>query len=184
MNRSHDQSSLSLFAIAKILFNADIFEYICHIKINHLAGMQEALDFLRQNKDVAFATVAQSSRPMLRVFQIMKIEGHTLFFATSSRKAVYQELQANPAIEILSYKDNISVRVSGDAHFDVADAIQKEIYDTNPVLQRLYPDYRELTYFSMEIDRLDYYDLTPTPPILRHYDKACGQYVDLNPFRK
>ena len=160
------------------------FEYICHIKINHLADMQEALDFLRQNKDVAFATVGTNGRPMLRVFQIMKIEGHTLYFATSNRKAVYQELQANPAIEILSYKDNISVRVGGDAIFDVPDLLQKEIYDTNPVLQRLYPDYRELTYFSMEIDHLDYYDLTPTPPILRHYDKATGQYQDLDPYRK
>ena len=184
MNRSHDQSSLSLFAIAKILFNADIFQYICHININHLADMQEALDFLRQNKDVAFATVGTNGRPMLRIFQIMKIEGHTLYFATSSRKAVYQELQANPAIEILSYKDNISVRLGGDANFDVPDGVQQKIYDTNPVLQRLYADYRELTYFSMEIDRLDYYDLTPTPPVLRHYDKADGRYVDLNPFRK
>ena len=184
MNRFPGQSSLSLFAIAKIILNADIFQYICHIKINHLADMQEALDFLKQNKDVAFATVGTNGRPMLRVFQIMKIEGHTLYFATSNRKAVYQELQANPAIEILAYKDNISVRVSGDAHFDVADAFQKEIYDTNPVLQRLYPDYQELAYFSMEIDKLDYYDLTPTPPVLRHYDKADGRYVDLNPFRK
>ena len=146
--------------------------------------MQEALDFLRQNKDVAFATVGTNGRPMLRVFQIMKIDGHTLYFATSSRKNVYKELQADPAIEILAYKDNISVRVGGDAHFDVADALQQEIYDTNPVLQRLYPDYRTMTYFSMEIDHLDYYDLTPTPPILRHYDKATGQYQDLDPYRK
>ena len=100
------------------------------------------------------------------------------------QKNVYQELQANPAIELLAYKGNISVRVGGDAHFDVADDVQKEIYDTNPVLQRLYADYRELTYFRMEIDHLDYYDLGPMPPILRHYDKADGRYVDLNPFRK
>lgn len=146
--------------------------------------MQEALDFLRQNKDVAFATVSADARPMVRVFQIMKIEVDTLYFATSSRKNVYQELQANPAVELLSYKDNISVRIGGDAHFDVADKIQKEIYDTNPVLQRLYADYRELAYFRVEIDHLDYYDLSPMPPILRHYDKADGRYVDLNPFRK
>ena len=114
----------------------------------------------------------------------MKIDGNALYFATNIRKNVYQELQVNPAIEILAYRDNISVRVSGDAVFDVPGAVQKEIYDTNPVLQRLYPDYRELAYFSMEIERLDYYDLTPTPPILRHYDKTSGQYMDLDPFRK
>ena len=146
--------------------------------------MQEALDFLKQNKDVAFATVSADARPMVRVFQIMKVDGTTLYFATSSRKNVYQELQANPAIELLAYKGNISVRVGGDARFDVADDVQKEIYDTNPVLQRLYADYRELTYFRMEIERMVYYDLSPMPPILRHYDKADGRYVDLNPFRK
>lgn len=60
----------------------------------------------------------------------------------------------------------------------------RPIYDTNPVLQRLYPDYRAMTYFSMEIDHLDYYDLTPTPPILRHYDKSSGLYQDLDPYHK
>lgn len=39
-----------------------------------------------------------------------------------------------------------------------------------------------LAYFRVVIDRLDYYDLTPTPPILRHYDRSAGTYSDLNPF--
>jgi len=132
--------------------------------------MQEALEFLTNNKDVALATVSADTRPMIRAFQIMKVSGTTLYFATSSAKQVYKELQANPAIELLALKGNISVRAGGDASFDVSDALQQEIYNTNPVLQRLYPDYKALSYFSMEIDHLDYYDLTPTPPILRHYD--------------
>jgi uncharacterized pyridoxamine 5'-phosphate oxidase family protein len=146
--------------------------------------MQEAIDFLRKNKEVALATVGSGNRPMIRAFQIMKVSDTTLFFATSSAKQVYKELQANPAIEILGLKDNISVRVGGNASFDVQDSVQQEIYDTNPVLQRLYPGYKALAYFSMEIERLDYYDLTPTPPVLRHYDRESGVYVDLNPFRK
>jgi len=146
--------------------------------------MQEALDFLKKNKDVAFATVSADARPMVRAFQIMKVSGTTLYFATSSAKQVYKELQYNPAIELLALKDNISVRAGGDASFDVPDDVQQEIYDTNQVLQRLYPDYKSLTYFSMAIDHLDYYDLTPTPPILRHYDRNTGEYTDLNPFRK
>ena len=184
MNRFHNQSSLSLFAVAKIYHNLHYFQYICEIKINQITPMQEALDFLEKNKDVAFATVSADARPMVRAFQIMKVSGTTLYFATSSAKQVYKELQLNPAIELLALMDNISVRAGGDASFDVSDDVQQEIYDNNPVLQRLYPDYRALTYFSMEIDHLDYYDLTPTPPILRHYDKATGQYQDLDPYRK
>lgn len=153
-------------------------------KNNQTTLMKQALDFLLNNKDIALSTVGLSGRPMIRAFQIMKADGLTLYFATNPRKAIWQELQANPAIELLALKGNISVRVGGDALFDVTDDVQKEIYDTNPVLQRLYTDYHELTYFRMEIDRLDYYDLSPMPPILRHYDKSDGRYVDLNPFRK
>lgn len=146
--------------------------------------MKQALDFLKSNKDIALATVGLNGRPMIRAFQIMKADGNNLYFATNPRKAIWQELQANPAIELLALKGNISVRVGGVVSFSVPDDLQQEIYNTNPVLQRLYPDYRAMTYFSMEIDHLDYYDLTPTPPILRHYDKSSGLYQDLDPYRK
>ena len=146
--------------------------------------MKQAIDFLLSNKDIALATVGLNGRPMIRAFQIMKADGNNLYFATNPRKAIWQELLANPAIELLAIKGNISVRVGGDVSFSVPDDLQQEIYNTNPVLQRLYPDYRSMTYFRMEIDHLDYYDLTPTPPILRHYDKASGQYLDLDPYRK
>ena len=111
--------------------------------------MKEALDFLKENKEVAFATIG-NGRPQMRVFQIMKQSETTLWFATGPHKRVYAELQENPSVEILSRNGNISVRVSGDAVFDVPDDICKEIYETNPVL--------------------------------RHYDRASGQCVDLNPF--
>ena len=39
--------------------------------------MEKAFDFLSTHKDVAFATVEQD-KPQIRVFQIMKQEGHPL----------------------------------------------------------------------------------------------------------
>jgi hypothetical protein len=39
-----------------------------------------------------------------------------------------------------------------------------------------------LEYFRVEIDDMDYFDLTPTPPVLRHYDSASGEYKDINPY--
>ena len=62
--------------------------------------MQEALDFLNAHRNVAFATIGTNGHPMLRIFQIMKIDGHTLYFATNIRKNVYQELQVNPAMDL------------------------------------------------------------------------------------
>ena len=131
--------------------------------------MEKALSFLSRHKDVAFATV-EENKPKIRVFQIMKREKETLYFATATHKEVYQQLQKNPFVELLTMAGNISVRVKGKAIFDVADNIGKEIYETNPILIRLYHSYSDLVYFRLAINELDYYDLTPTPPIFNHYN--------------
>ncbi|MDO4163927.1 MAG: pyridoxamine 5'-phosphate oxidase family protein [Bacteroides sp.] len=131
--------------------------------------MNKAFDFLRLHKEVAFATV-ENGKPRLRVFQIMKLEDTMLYFVTSPTKAVYCQLQKNSAIEILSMEGNISVRLWGNAVFDVDDDIAREIYATNPVLPRLYKHYTDLAYFRLNLVGLDYFDLMPTPPLFEHYD--------------
>ena len=45
--------------------------------------MQRALDFLKNHVEIAFAT-SESNRLHIHIFQIMKMEGSTLFFATST----------------------------------------------------------------------------------------------------
>ena len=109
-------------------------------------------------------------KPKIRVFQIMKQEGHTLYFATSPHKEVYRQLQENPNIELLAMDGNVSVRVTGHAVFDVSDDVAREIYSDNPVLPRLYKQYTDLAYFRLSVEKLDYYDLTPTPPTFEHYE--------------
>lgn len=131
--------------------------------------MEEAFDFLRENKDVAFGTV-ENNRPNLRVFQVMLIKEHILYFATSPKKQVYKQILANPEIEILGMKGNISVRMSGEVCLDVPEDIQKEIYQTNSILSDLYSSYNQMVYFSVKVKAIDYYDLSPRPPRLDHYD--------------
>jgi hypothetical protein len=131
--------------------------------------MEKAFEFLKVNKEVAFATV-EDGKPKIRVFQIMKRDGRTLYFATAPGKEVYRQLQENPNIEILAMRDNVSVRIAGQAVFDVNDKTAQEIYAANPVLPRLYKTYTDLVYFRLPISTLDYYDLTPTPPLQEHYD--------------
>lgn len=131
--------------------------------------MEKAFDFLRVHKEVAFATV-ENEKSKIRVFQIMRQDGHTLYFVTAPGKEVYRQLQQNPNVEILAMQGNVSVRVAGRAIFDVDDNTTQEIFAANPVLPRLYKSYTDLVYFRLEADSLDYFDLTPTPPVLEHYD--------------
>ena len=112
--------------------------------------MQQALQFLQDHNEVAFAT-SDGHLPKIRIFQIMKQEGTVLYFATSTEKAIWKELQANPNVEVLAYADNISVRCSGMVNFDVEDDVKQWIYDNNPVLPRLYSSYDQLVYFVTDL---------------------------------
>lgn len=80
--------------------------------------MEQALDFLRNNKEVAFAT-SEGNRPKIRLLQIMDQESTTLYFATSPQKAVYKQLQENPYVEILAMDGQVSVRCTGKVSFDI-----------------------------------------------------------------
>lgn len=131
--------------------------------------MEKALNYLKSHKDLSFATVSDN-KPKLRVMQIMKQEGSTLYFATAPHKEVYKQLQENPSVELLAMDTEISVRITGQVYFDVEDSVCKEIFDTNEVLQRLYPDYKAMVYFSIPIKSMDYFDLKPTPPLFEHWE--------------
>ena len=139
--------------------------------------MERALQFLRQHKEVTLAT-CEGNLPKLRMFQIMKQEGNLLFFATSEKKAVWNELLNNPNVEILAYADNVSVRCTGMVNFNVEEDIKRWIYDNNDVLSRLYNSYEQLAYFCLPIAEMDYYDLSPTPPIFKHFDLMTGDVGD------
>ena len=129
--------------------------------------MEKVFDFLSSRRDVAFAT-AEDNRPKVRVFQIMKQEARTLYFATAPHKEIYRQLRTNPDVELLAMEGDISVRMRGRVRFDVPDAICREIYETNAVLSRLYTDYTALVYFRLPVAWSDYFDLTTTPPTIEH----------------
>ena len=139
--------------------------------------LQTALDFLKEHNEIAFAT-CEGNLPKLRIFQIMKQEGTMLYFATSPNKAVWKELTANPNVELLAYADKVSVRCVGAVNFDVPYDIQKWIYNHNEVLPRLYTSYDKLAYFSLNIAEMDFFDLRPTPPVMKHFDLITGDMAD------
>ena len=139
--------------------------------------LQQALQFLQDHNEIAFAT-CEGNLPKIRMFQIMKQEGNVLYFSTSTEKAVWKELMQNPNVEVLVYADNVSVRCSGMVNFNVEDDVKRWIYEHNPVLPRLYSSYDQLVYFRLPIAEMDYFDLTPTPPIFKHYDLMVGDVGD------
>jgi hypothetical protein len=60
-------------------------------------------------------------------------------------------------------------------NFNVEDATKRWIYEHNEVLQRLYTSYDQMVYFCLPIAEMDYYDLSPTPPLFLHFDLMTGE---------
>ncbi len=135
--------------------------------------IEQAFQFLRQHNEGVLATVS-GDRPQTRAFQAMKVDGTTLYFATSAKKEVYCQLQTNPNAEFIVLADKVSVRCGGTVAFDVDDDTQRWIYDHNEVLRRLYDDYSQMVYFRLPVEQLEYYDLRPTPPIVLHANLVDG----------
>ncbi len=119
---------------------------------------------------MAFATCDRENNPKVRVLQLMKTDGHTLYFAVSPLSETYAQLQDNDRAEALAWEGDVSVRVTGKVHFDVPDETCRKIYKNSKLLQRLYTDYRELAYLRFIAKKLDYYDLSVSPPVQDVYD--------------
>ena len=133
-----------------------------------------AFSFIKEHNEGILGTV-DGHRPALRAFQVMKVGEGELFFATAPQKEVYRQLKANPSVDFMVLHGKVSVRCSGEAHFDVDSATQQWIYDNNPVLPRLYTAADKLVYFRVPVERIEYFDLRPTPPIVLHTDLLTRQ---------
>ncbi len=128
--------------------------------------MDKIFDFLKQNKDLAFATVDEDGNPRLRFMKVMKVEDGKVYFATSRSKEVYKQLQQNPNIETLGMTNYVSVRISGTVSFDIAYDKAFDIFQANKILKDIYKsfDNKDLTYFCLHIEKADLFDLNTIPP--------------------
>ena len=136
--------------------------------------MDKAMTFIDHHKEVALATISDGE-PRLRVFQVMKRDKETLYFATSTKAKVYKQLRQDSRIEILSSGDNQYVRMSGRANFNIDSAIEKEIYDNNQILHTLCDDQNDIVYFKLNADEVEYYNMNVNPPQVEFEDKRKSE---------
>ncbi|MCQ1536072.1 (4Fe-4S)-binding protein [Methanosarcina sp. KYL-1] len=127
--------------------------------------MENPLEFLRNIRSVAVATVAQG-KPAVRKSEIMLVENEKLYFITARGKPYYKQLMENPEIAIMGMgKNHVTIRVKGKIEF-VDKSYLEKIFEANPVLDGVYPG---KTKESLEVFRLsagagEVFDLSVVPP--------------------
>jgi uncharacterized pyridoxamine 5'-phosphate oxidase family protein len=98
----------------------------------------EVFDFLAANRPFYMATVDGSIPRVRPMGFIMEYEGK-IWFGMGTHKNVYQQLQANPKVEITTTNsDRNWIRVSGEAFFDPRPELFEAALVAMPQLKDIY----------------------------------------------
>ncbi len=99
--------------------------------------MQKVLDFLKEAETYYLATV-DGNQPRVRPFgTIHEFEGK-LYIQTGKVKDVSKQIQANPKVEICTFKDGTWLRVAGELAEDDRREARQSMLDAYPSLQGMY----------------------------------------------
>ena len=103
--------------------------------------MQEVYEFLKNAGTYYLATVDSNGAPRVRPFGTVHIFDGKLYIQTGLKKAVAQQMLANPKIEICAFSQGKWVRLSGEAVPDDRREARVSMLDAYPSLKRMYdPD--------------------------------------------
>ncbi|GHU59689.1 pyridoxamine 5'-phosphate oxidase [Clostridia bacterium] len=127
--------------------------------------MSEILNFLNEAK-VFYLATADGNKPRVRPFGfVMEFEGK-LYFCTSGSKPSFEQLNANPNVEISTAIENKGwLRVSGEAVFDTRSEVSEKIFETAPQLKDMYgkPDSPALKPFYIKNGEATFSSMTAAP---------------------
>jgi uncharacterized pyridoxamine 5'-phosphate oxidase family protein len=88
-----------------------------------------------------FATTGTDGKPKVRPFQFALERGGKLWFCTNSKKNVYNEMQAQPYVEVCACSPDYTwIRLSGKAVFENDMDVKAEIIERSPLVKSKYKD--------------------------------------------
>ncbi len=100
--------------------------------------MNDVVKFLSENPVQYLATVGRDGKAKCRPFMFSGETDSKLWFCTNNTKDVYQDMQANPNIEVsVSSPTYAWIRLSGKAVFEDNRAV-KEMCMQNPIVKSQY----------------------------------------------
>lgn len=128
------------------------------------------LRFLREVRDVSFATTDEAGLPAVRIIDVMMVEGGRLYFVAARGKAFYADVMRTRFVAIVGQSTDFrTCRLRGAVEHPADEAEQHRlvdrIFELNPSMQELYPgDSRYvLEAFYLQDAQGEYFDLSGTP---------------------
>lgn len=142
---------------------------------------EECLKQVREVIDGVLSTTDKNGNPQSRVIDIMHIDGETVYFLTARGKNVYYEIMNNPKVSYINFKDNKSVRITGNAE-KIKD--QKKwidlMFEENKYMNNVYPGNARyiLEPFKITDGEIEFFDLTQKPILRESFIIGDGEITE------
>ena len=128
------------------------------------------LRFLREVRDVAFATVDEEGLPAVRIIDVMMAEAGRLYFVAARGKAFYEQVMRTRYAAIVGQSPDFrTCRLRGPVEHPDDPAEQRRlvdrVFELNPSMDALYPGEARyvLEAFYLEQGQGEYFDLGRSP---------------------
>ena len=128
--------------------------------------MDEIVKFLSENPVQYFATVSCDTKAKVRPFMFLFEKEGKLWYGTNNQKEVYQEMQANPYVEIcVSSPAGAWIRLNGKATFENNMAVKEACMEI-PLIKQQYSDVSDPTLEVFYLDKAHAViaDMSGNPP--------------------
>ncbi len=107
--------------------------------------MLKIIDFLKENGPFFFATV-DGDKPKVRPFVFFMEYNGRLYFSMGKHKKSFQQVMTNPNVEICTASPNGQwIRISGVAVLDDSEETRAKVFETMPMLKKIYNEESGLT---------------------------------------
>ena len=101
--------------------------------------MKKVVEFLQANPVQYLATVGRDGKAKCRPFMFCFEQDGKLWFCTNNQKDVYEEMQANPYVQVCVSTPKFEwIRLSGKAVFKNDMDIKEKVIEASPLVKNLY----------------------------------------------
>lgn len=140
LRNCHDENQAMLIIIKKF-----------SLRRLNMKSIEKVEQFLKDTP-VVYLTTVDGDRPKCRPIGLHLLIEDTLYFGIGTFKEVYQQMQANPNVELCVCKEREFLRYYGKAIFESDSQIANAAIAASPILQKIYNETtgKELGIFHLE----------------------------------
>ena len=143
--------------------------------------MEQVLEFIKKHRVFYVATV-ENDQPRVRPFGAIRPLNGKLYFATGRRKAVFQQLEANPKLEICTYGDGEWLRLTGEAVFEDNDEVRRLMREGSPEKAKMFrqmPMEDRVKYLEENPGQKNMLSLEDEPSMVFYLKNAAANFYSL-----